>query len=75
MSARKQVNQSGVAYSCLLQLDVNLTTPPLPSTCTDTDDRERVLEPLSRVALLDRRDHPPDRDHVPAPARSPATAS
>ena len=36
MNARKQVNQSGVAYSCLLQLDVNLTTPPLPSTCTDT---------------------------------------
>jgi acid phosphatase len=31
-----QVNQSGAPYTCLLQNDVNLTSPPLGSTCTDT---------------------------------------
>jgi phospholipase C len=30
-----QVRQDGTAYSCLLQNDVNLTSPPLPATCTD----------------------------------------
>jgi phospholipase C len=33
----KQVGQSGTPYDCLLQNDVNLTSPsPLPTTCTDT---------------------------------------
>jgi acid phosphatase len=27
--------QDGTAYRCLLQVDVNLTSPPLPSTCSD----------------------------------------
>jgi acid phosphatase len=31
-----QVNQAGTPYQCLLQNDVNLTSPPLPATCTDT---------------------------------------
>jgi phospholipase C len=31
-----QVSQSGTPYACLLQNDVNLTSPPLASTCTDT---------------------------------------
>jgi acid phosphatase len=30
-----QVDQDGVAFGCLQQLDVNLTSPPLPVTCTD----------------------------------------
>jgi phospholipase C len=30
-----QVNQAGTPYSCLLQNDVNLTTPPLSATCHD----------------------------------------
>jgi acid phosphatase len=30
-----QVNQQGTPYSCLLQNDVNLTSPPLSETCTD----------------------------------------
>ncbi len=30
-----QVDQNGVAYGCLKQLDVNLTSPPLLATCTD----------------------------------------
>ena len=36
-NAAKQVNQSGTAFTCLLQLDVNLTAPaPLSNSCTDT---------------------------------------
>ena len=31
-----QVGQGGVAYTCLKQNDVKLTSPPLPATCTDT---------------------------------------
>jgi phospholipase C len=30
-----QVAQNGTPYRCLLQNDVNLTSPPLPVTCTD----------------------------------------
>jgi phospholipase C len=31
-----QVDQSGIAFACLLQLDVNLTVPPLSPTCNTT---------------------------------------
>ena len=31
-----QVDQSGAVYQCLLQNDVNLTSPPLSGTCTNT---------------------------------------
>jgi phospholipase C len=31
-----QVGQGGAAYACLLQKDVNLTSPPQPADCTDT---------------------------------------
>jgi phospholipase C len=31
-----QVNQQGTPFQCLKQDDVNLTSPPLGSTCTDT---------------------------------------
>jgi phospholipase C len=31
-----QVGQGGVPYACLLQNDVNLTSPPLPADCADT---------------------------------------
>src|SRR3954447_19050697 len=30
-----QVNQAGTPYDCLLQNDVNLTSPPLAATCTE----------------------------------------
>src|SRR6266702_7889022 len=29
-----QVNQSGAVFNCILQDDVNLTSPPLPADCT-----------------------------------------
>src|SRR3954451_4371146 len=32
----RQVNQAGTPYNCLLQNDVNLTSPPLAATCTET---------------------------------------
>jgi acid phosphatase len=32
-----QVNQAGAPYECLLQNDVNLSSPPLSVTCTNTD--------------------------------------
>jgi phospholipase C len=31
-----QVSQKGAAYNCLLQNDVNLTSPPLAAACTDS---------------------------------------
>jgi len=31
-----QVAQNGTPYSCLLQNDVNLTSPPLPGSCSDS---------------------------------------
>jgi len=31
-----QVTQGGIPYHCLLQNDVNLTSPPLPADCTDS---------------------------------------
>ena len=31
-----QISQTGTAYTCLLQNDVNLTSPPLPADCSDT---------------------------------------
>src|SRR5437588_2152082 len=30
-----QLNQAGASFGCLLQNDVNLTSPPLPVTCAD----------------------------------------
>ena len=32
----RQVNQAGTEYECLLQNDVNLTSPPLSETCANT---------------------------------------
>src|SRR2546423_1055425 len=32
----RQVDQAGAAFACLKQNDVNLTSPPLAATCTDT---------------------------------------
>ena len=34
-----QVDQNGTPYSCLFQLDVNLTSPPLSTVCSSTTPR------------------------------------
>jgi len=33
---KTQVSQNGTPFTCLKQLDVNLTSPPLAATCTDS---------------------------------------
>ena len=33
--ALQQTNQQGAPFQCLLQTDVNFTSPPLPATCVD----------------------------------------
>ena len=35
VSKSMQVRQDGTPYKCLLQLDANLASPPLPPSCTD----------------------------------------
>ena len=77
-----QVDQSGAQYSCLLQLDVNLTVPPLTKVCDGTTPRGvNVQQPLPREYLVhDRQLHRAGRDHVSKaegllriPERDPAT--
>src|SRR3954454_16918011 len=36
LAQANQIAQHGLLYTCLLQNDVNLTSPPLPGDCTDT---------------------------------------
>jgi phospholipase C len=62
----KQVNQAGTPYTCLLQNDVNLTTPPQPATCTDTTTATSFQR-----AVPDRqaRAHSDDGQDVPGPRR------
>jgi len=36
LAQTKQIAENGLLYSCLLQNDVNLASPPLPADCTDT---------------------------------------
>ena len=62
-----QVDQDGTAYSCLLQNDVNLTSPPQPADCTDT--RPRRHQPLHQQAVRDRPLHQADRHHLPGARR------
>jgi acid phosphatase len=38
-----QMSQRGAPYSCLLQLDVNLTSPPLEALCTGLDATGRMF--------------------------------
>ena len=53
-----QVDQSGNAYNCLLQDDVNLTSPPQAATCTD---------PRGFTSAFQNRFFPID-DFIPASA-------
>ena len=74
-----QVDQHGAPYDCLLQDDVNLTSPdPLPTRCHDahhvnatnaTTGLGRLRQPLLQRALLDRRLHPARGPHLPRTRR------
>ena len=69
-----QVDQAGLPYTCLLQNDVNLTSPPSSPTCTDatTGTRSRATSRTRRsrsTTTSSRRDTtcPPSRAGVRVP--------
>ena len=62
--------QDGTRYRCLPQVDVNLTSPPLPVTCTDS--RARHHQRVPQPAVLDRRLHRADRHDLSGPRRRAA---
>src|SRR5438874_13370438 len=60
-----QVDEAGTAYGCLLQNDVNLTSPPLSVTCTDAAHgiaSHFTNDPFAIDAFL-----PPDARTCPQP--------
>src|SRR5438067_5745281 len=60
-----QVDEAGAAYGCLLQNDVNLTSPPLSVTCTDAAHgiaSHFTNDPFAIDAFL-----PPDARTCPQP--------
>jgi len=67
-----QIGQAGAPYHCLLQNDVNLTSPPLAADCTDMTtsttftDGNNLRQPLPEHSLLDRNLYPDDRPDVSA---------
>src|SRR3954447_21281656 len=66
-----QVNQAGAPYACLLQRDVNLTSPPLDSACTDAHpgDLPRPSHFANAPFLIDQYIAPTDTT-CPAPGMS-----
>ena len=65
-----QVNQAGNAYTCLKQDDVNLTSPPLAATCTDSTTAPATFTSAFTNAPFQIDDvHPADGHDVPAAAR------
>ena len=59
-----QVDQNGVAYGCLKQMDVNLTSPPLAVTCTDS--AHGISSAFLNTWFTHRRLHSGDGQDVPA---------
>ncbi|WP_036331489.1 alkaline phosphatase family protein [Microbispora sp. ATCC PTA-5024] len=62
----KQVAQDGTPYTCLLQNDVNLTSPPLSSTCQDTAHGVPASHFANRPFTIDDYIAPTDKT-CPAP--------
>jgi len=61
-----QISQSGQLYDCLLQNDVNLTTPPLPASCTNTHGGSFVSAFINAPFQIDEYIAPTDKT-CPAP--------
>ncbi len=62
-----QVRQDGAPYTCLLQTDVNLTSPPLPTTCTEQVGATGVASAFGNAPfLIDNYIQPADTT-CPAP--------
>jgi acid phosphatase len=51
--AVRQVAQDGTAYRCLLQTDVNLTSPPQPNTCQDAGHGVTASHFANRAFTID----------------------
>jgi acid phosphatase len=64
-----QAAQDGTPYKCLLQVDVNLTSPPLPDRCQDPAHGIQASAFRNRPFLIDRYIQPEDRT-CPAPGVS-----
>src|SRR4051812_30967479 len=65
-----QVNQAGTPYACLLQLDVNLTTPPLSPDCTDTTTGTTFTSHFTNGPFVFDTFIPPSATTCPAPAEA-----
>jgi phospholipase C len=62
-----QVNQAGTPYACLLQNDVNLTSPPLPATCNDATTATPFTSAFTNEPFKIERYIPRDATTCPAP--------
>jgi acid phosphatase len=66
-----QVDQNGTPYSCLFQLDVNLTVPPLSKVCSSTTPRGVAFDSHFLNTWFTIDDYiPPDATTCPKPADS-----
>jgi acid phosphatase len=66
-----QVDQNGLPYSCLFQLDVNLTSPPLSTVCSSTTPRGVAFNSHFLNAPFTIDDYiPPDATTCPKPKDS-----
>jgi acid phosphatase len=65
-----QVNQAGVPYQCLLQNDVNLTSPPLSVRCTDTTTGTPFSSHFRNRPFTIDRYIPPEATTCPPPGVS-----
>jgi len=66
--------QDGTPYACLLQDDVNLTSPPLPTTCSDPAHGVPASAFANRPFTIDDWIKPQDTT-CPDPAKGPSPAN
>ena len=72
-SRTTQVAQDGHAYKCLPQNDVNLTSPPLSTTCTDAAHTIPASHFTNRPFSIDDYIAPTDKTCAPEGTSAPAT--
>jgi phospholipase C len=63
----RQINQAGLRYQCLKQVDVNLTSPPLTATCTDTTTSTAFTSHFKNAPFQIDNYIAPDDKTCPAP--------
>lgn len=65
-----QMRQDNVTpYGCLYQLDVNLTSPPLPTTCTDDSGSVAIDSNFTNAPFNINQFIPPSATTCPAPGQ------